>query len=182
MNGIKNLKPARRYSKALFELTKELGGFEDVYKDLGFIQETICKNPELANFLNNPIISKADKNEVLREIFTGKTQAKLLDFLSLLNEENRLDLLGEIILAYKEENNRVNNILKAGVTSAIELNETQKKQIVSKLEHKFEGKTIKPEFMLNKEILGGLIVKINDTVIDLSLKNKLKNLKNMIER
>lgn len=182
MNGIKNLKPARRYSKALFELTKELGGFENVYKDLEFIQETISKNEELASFLNNPIVSKADKNDVLKEIFTGKTQAKLLDFLLLLNEENRLNLLGEILSAYREDNERASNVLKAGVVSAVELNKSQKERIISKLENKFEGKTIKPEFMLNKEILGGLIVKINDTVIDLSLQNKLKNLKNMIER
>ncbi len=173
---LKNLKPAKRYSKALLECSDP-----DIYKSLEFVLDTVNNNPELSSFFNNPVISKQDKKDVLLEVFKGRVSDYTVNFLCLLVEENRLCILDDILLSLKNDINETENILQADIISAVELNETQKEAIISKLKEK-TGKNILPGYATDSGILGGMIIKINDTVIDFSLKTRIDNLNNIIER
>ena len=93
-----------------------------------------------------------------------------------MNENSRLDILEEIFSSFIGFFDEEKNILNAYITSAIELTDEQKQNLVSKLQNK-TGKAINPEYKLDNTIMGGFIIKINDTVIDLSLKNRIENLK-----
>lgn len=172
-NSIKNLKAAKRYSKALLEISE---ANETSYEELNFVSNTIETNPPLRAFILNPVVSKQDKADVLAGLFKGKISDTLLNFTLVLNDESRLNILNEIISSYENDINKKNNTLKAEVTSAIELNDELKNSLIEKLQNK-TGKKIIARYAVDKGILGGIIVKINDTVIDLSIKKKLENLK-----
>ncbi len=178
MTASKNLKPAKRYAKALLELSHSELPADKIYQDIKFSADTIMQNAELQSFLANPVVSKEDKKDVLQKIFNGKIDAAVLNFLFLLNENSRLEILDDICLSFKELLDEEKNILNVFVTSAIELNEGQKSALKTKLENKF-NKAINPEYAINADILGGLILKINDTVIDLSIKKRIENLAKM---
>lgn len=178
MTASKNLKPAKRYAKALLELSHSELSADKIYQDIKFSADTIMQNTELRSFLANPVVSKEDKKDVLQKIFNGKIDAAVLNFLFLLNENSRLEILDGISLSFKDFLNEEKNILNVFVTSAIELNESQKSALKTKLENKF-NKAINPEYGINTDILGGLILKINDTVIDLSIKKRIENLAKM---
>ena len=91
-------------------------------------------------------------------------------------ENNRLNILDDILFSFKDDINKLQNIVPAVITSVIELDLEQKKKLVENLQNKIKAE-ITPEFRLDEAILGGLVIKINDTVIDLSIKKKIENLK-----
>lgn len=175
---LKNLKPAKRYSGALLECG---GNNSDILKDLEFLTDTVQGNDELKDFLENPVISKQDKKDVLFKVFNGRVAEYVLNFLSLLADENRLEILDDILISFKNGINEAENTVIAYITSAVELNMAQKDTLVLKLKNK-TGRKIIPDFKVDSRILGGMIIKINDTVIDLSLKKRIDNLNNIIER
>ncbi len=172
----KNSKSAKRYAKALIELASKDVSFDKIYFDMNFIIGIISKNPDLANFLETPVISKNDKKDVLEKIFLNRVCEPVLNFLFLLNENSRLNILDDICASFKEYLDEEKNILNVYVTSCVELSYEQKNALKTKLEARL-GKNINTEYNIQNSVLGGLIIKINDTVIDLSLKKRIENLK-----
>lgn len=192
---LKNLKPAKRYAKALMELSSGENSAE-ICKNLEFILNIINENPEFCAFLNNPVIKKDDKTAVLSEIFSkisddtkalqtnDKTQdanTQTLNFLNLLIENNRINILPDVIKCLQDDINESKNAIKAGITSVIELNDEEKNRLLEKLRQK-TNMEILPDFSIDKDILGGIIIKINDTVIDLSVKKRIENLKTLKDK
>ncbi len=178
----KNLKPAKRYAKALIELALDTSNAKDcisvdkIYDDFSFCLQAINENKELKDFLFAPPVSKEDKKDVLEKIFEGKIDNRILNFLFLLNENSRLEISDEILGALKKYIDEEKNILNVDIISAVEMNDVQKEALKSKLQNK-TGKVINPKYSIDKGILGGLIIKIDDTVIDLSLIKRIENLR-----
>lgn len=175
LKASKNSKSAKRYAKALLELSHSELFADKIYEDIKFILDTMEQSVELKGFLASPVVSVEDKKDVLQKIFNGKIDDSVLNFLLLLNENSRLEILEDIELSFKELLDEERNILNVAVTSAIELNEEQKNILKTKLENKF-NKAVNSSYDINTDILGGLILKINDTVIDLSIKKRIENL------
>lgn len=171
----KNLKTAKRYAKALIELQSEELNLDKIFQDITFASDTISSNLELKNFVSAPSISKQDKKDVIEKIFKDRIDARILNFLFLLNENLRLEILEDICFSFKEFFDEKRNIVNASVICAIEPDNEQKEVLRAKLQDKLQ-KTVNLEFMLDSSIIGGLIIKINDTVIDLSLKKRIENL------
>ena len=180
----KNLKNTKRYSKALMEMALDANAkHTEVQKELGFILNTVNENRDLKEFIQNPVISKKDKKEVLDKIFNGKVSASLLNFLFLLCENNRLNILDDIFSSFVLEINKMENTVDAIITSAVPLDDAQKERLISKLQNKIKTDKgnikVNPEFQIDEAILGGIVVKINDTVIDLSIRKKFENLRSL---
>ena len=105
---------------------------------------------------------------------------KIRDFLKILIEKKRFKELEGIVAAYQEELDKINNLQRVEVISAVELDDNSKQRIIEKLQKRLQ-KNVIAQWQTDEEIIGGLVVKINDDVIDSSLKNKLENLsKNII--
>ena len=146
IGDIKNIKIARKYANALLESAIEADKADKVYNDLLFIAETINTNPELANALLNPVVKIEDKKSIADKIFSIHTDKITIDFIFILIDSNRLNVLDEIINQYSVIYNEANNIVKPLIISAIELDETQKQKIVEKLQNKLM-KTVQPEYI-----------------------------------
>lgn len=180
----KNLKPAKRYSKALMEMALDVKVNPlEIQNELGFILNTVNENEDLKGFIQNPAISKEDKKEVLDKIFNGKVSTSLLNFLFLLCENNRLNILDDVVLAFNLEADKAENTVNAIIVSAVLIDDAQKERLLAKLQNKIKTDKgyakIKPEFITDESILGGIVIKIEDTVIDLSIKKKFENLRNL---
>lgn len=167
---------AKNYADALVKLGKDgVLSFDDIYKNLEIVNEITSLSPDLVNVLENPTISVDTKNSIVEEVFSNQIDSHIKDFLKILIEKNRFNELKGIIEAYSVELDNINNIKRVEVTSAIDLKEETKQRIIEKLQTKLQ-KTVIAQWLKNEEIIGGLVIKIDDDVIDSSLKNKLENL------
>ncbi len=171
---IKNLKPAKRYSNALLESAGDLR--DEILSDLDKINEIFNNNVEFQMFFKHPSVSLKDKKETLKDIFQNKINPKTFDFLNVLLDENRFDIFNSIYNVFKTDIQILKNQQNVFVTSAVELDEDEKEKIKQKLALKLNKEVIL-SCLKDEDILGGLIIKINDNIIDLSLKTKFDNLK-----
>ncbi len=178
---IKHIKTARKYSNALLETAIEAEKADKVYDDLLFVSETIKTNPGLSNALLNPIVLISDKKDIAEKIFSVHIEKITLDFIFLLIDKNRLNILNEVVNQYSKSFNELNNIANPVIISAIELEENQKSRITEKLENKL-AKRIIPQYIINPDIIGGLIFEIGDKTIDCSIKTKFDNMKRQLTK
>ena len=160
---------AQNYAQALFEIGLN---FE---KDLAYVLNTIDSSADFTNIISNPAIDLNTKDEILNEIFQNKIDEKVLQFIKILTEKKRINELAKIYEAYNKKIQEHNNIIVIEITSAIELDEETKTQIVNKWTKKTK-KTIIPQWNINKDIISGLVFKINDNIIDTSLLNKIESI------
>lgn len=171
---IKNLKTARRYAGALLEL-QDIG---KILSELEMIQGVFNENPNLKEFVEHPIISVSDKKDVIKQIFEDKTRDDVVDFLYVLLDEGRMNIFNTILECLKEEYGRRQGIVKATITSVIELEQDEKERLKKALEEKLNAK-INIEYELEPSLMGGFSVNVQDKVIDLSLKSKFEQLKKL---
>ena len=171
---IKNLKVAKRYAKALIEASQD--NIDDVANDLELISDTIFKNDAFRMFFSHPVISLSDKKETIKETFQNKINKTTLNFLETLLDESRFNIFSTIYDVFKKERNDLKNIKILDVYYAYELDDEQKTRLKDKLSNKF-NKDVILNYQKDEDILGGLVIKFEDKVIDLSLKTKFDRLK-----
>ena len=164
----------KRYSRALIE---SAGSEVDAIRnDLGLINETINSSSDLKNVILNPTFNEEKVEEIIGDIFSSKISEKTLNFLKMLIKAHRMDIFEDITYWYCEFDDELKNKLKVSVTSAIVLNDETKERLKHKLEAKFK-KTILLNYAVDESIIGGLIIKANDKIIDGSIKSKYERLK-----
>lgn len=156
-------------------LIKADANYDLVLSDLNTINEVRKSSSEFRTVMENPAISVSTKFEIIDEIFKKDLSEKVLNFLKILIERNRFIEFEQILYAYSAELDEINNVKKVDIFSAIELSDNQKRRITEKLQTRLK-KTIQPNWAINKDIIGGLVIKIDDDIIDTSLKSKLDKL------
>ena len=168
--------PAKNYAEALIEIAQDgVMTYNEIYEDLTSIQDILDMAPELSEVLINPTVSYDIKADITNEIFQKEVQQPILNFLKILIDKKRFQEFSQIRAAYINKLNKNNNIQPVSVTSAVELTDEQKKNIIGKLEEKLK-KQVQPHWNIDENIIAGLVVKINDDVIDTSLKNKINKI------
>lgn len=168
-------KAARRYATALLEIGKELDQVEEILDDIKLIDNTIEGSKELTMFISSPIIKYDDKKAALDEIFTSRVSEVSGKFLTLLARKGRANLLHQIAKAFVEKYNDYAGIIKIEVLSAKELNDDQVQSLQKALE-KRTNKKVDMSLSQDASLKGGIAVRIDDTVIDGSVKHKLAEL------
>ncbi len=181
MNSIQISLTAKNYADALVQVGRDnVLSYDDILKNIESVKEICDSSKELSEVLINPAVSDETKFSIIDEVFKKDINEKIIDFLKVLIEKKRFTEFNGIVEAYKNELDMINNIQRVSVTSAVPLNDDMKQRIIAKLQNRLQ-KNVTADWLLDKEIIGGLVVKINDDVIDSSLKNKLENLsKNLI--
>lgn len=168
-----------RYATAFMELAERQDMFDKFDSDLAIIKETINSNKELKDFLEHPLIQSSDKKEVTESIFGEHISVFSLNLVKLLIDKNRILILPMLADHYKALLRKKRNISTAQVITAIEISEEIKNRVKEKLE-KILSRTIEIETTIDKEIIAGMIVKIDDKIIDGSIRTKFENMKKNI--
>ena len=168
---------AKRWALALMELALEDENIskEDILDDIEEIAETINCSEELSNVINNPSISTEEKQIVICKLFQNSIMPIVYNFLFVLNLRKRLGIIEEIAIEFRKELERIKNITRVNVTSAIELNDERKNDIKTKISEKL-NKDIICDWGVDNEIIAGLIFKIDESIIDNSVRHKLEDL------
>lgn len=168
-----NKKIARRYTLALYEIAKERKLTNAIKKDFISIKATINSSKDFKLFLKSPIINSGKKRAIFREIFLRKLNDLTLNFFDILTEKNRENILFDIAQDFLHLLNEKEGILEVSVRIAIELTQDEKKNLANKLRD-FSGKQIDANYHVDPIIKGGFVARIDDTIIDASIKRQLE--------
>ena len=168
---------AKRWALALMELALENENVskEDILDDLREISATIDSSEELSNVINNPSISTEEKQIVLCKLFQNNIMPIVYNFIYVLNLRKRMNAISAIAVEFEKELERVKNMTRINVTSAIELNNERKEEIKSKIAEKL-SKEVVVNWGVDNEIIAGLIFNIDELIIDNSVRHKLEDL------
>ena len=174
MIDLKAQKPAKRYAEAIFQIIKDKNSKEILSQIRGILSQ-VEENPEFKNFMFHPIVSLEDKKQAVKEIFKNY-DCDIINFIFLLLDENRLDCLDEIEGVLIEKINEKDKIKMVNVTLAIDIDDEFKDLIQKRIENKLQSRA-DIKFIKDENILGGMIIRVKDTLVDLSVRNKIEIIK-----
>ena len=167
---------ASRYASALLKTAQQANSVDAVRKDIDLLKTSVAVSRELANFLKSPIINADQKAGAIRRIFEGRISPLALNFLFLLVEKKREGELPQILGSFDDLYNEHMGVVKAQISSAIELDEQQKQAILDKV-RRYTGKTVLPDYNIDSALIGGFMVRIGDRVLDGSVRHQIEILK-----
>lgn len=167
---------AKRYSKALFQLGNEENKLDQLEKDLTQIEDLLNESEEFTTFITNPLISEIEKSKIMTKLFKDKLSNSGYNFLQLLTRKKRSSILPDVIVQYRLMLFQYRNIVKGELVSVVDLSDAQVELIKTNIE-KIMGKSVLFEKKQDPSILGGFIVKVEDIVIDNSIRYQLNKLR-----
>ncbi|MCR5216779.1 MAG: ATP synthase F1 subunit delta [Lachnospiraceae bacterium] len=164
------------YGEALFELAVEENLTDALYEEAKGVLETFEQNQELTKFLTHPKIESTEKRETIEKIFGQYVSKNMTGFLVLLVEKGHY---GDIEATLKYFISQIKEYKKIGiatVSSASELDESQKKKIEAKLLATTAYESFEMHYLVDPHLIGGLVIRIGDRVVDSSIRNKLSEI------
>lgn len=169
----------RRYALALYEVGEEKGKVDEYIDDLKYIVNLMKTDTDFLQVIKHPKISTSKKKEIFKDIFSGRIDDDLLSFLLILIDKDRLLYLEEKLKEMEKIHLERHNTLIAEVKTAVPLNEDERQKLASKLEKKYDRNIIiKDE--IDKNVIGGVYVRVGDDVIDGTIRAKLLEMKKLM--
>jgi ATP synthase F1 delta subunit len=168
------------YARSLFEVAKEQDKLDKVRDELGEFADALHESRDLQVFLFSPYFSTQEKNDGLDKAVSGADET-VLNFLKLLLEKHRMPVLFRIRSDFDELWEEENQLLPVQVTSAIELDKKTVKQIGDKIAEQ-TGRKVDLSAKVEPDILGGIVVRVGNSVLDASIRNRLENLRKQVAR
>ncbi len=164
------------YGEALFELVSEKNTVSSMLEEVSGLQMVLKENKELSVLMNNPKVSRDEREEIVRNVFEGRISEDLLNFLVLLVQKGRYAYVEEILAYFTDRVKEAEGIGTAYVTTAMELTPAKKDEIHKKLLATTSYREIEVIYQVDPAIIGGMTVRINDRVVDSSIKTKLDSM------
>jgi F-type H+-transporting ATPase subunit delta len=178
---VKNTVLAKRYAKALFAVGKEEGAFEDYTKSLNAMAELYAGMPEVSDALTNFLYPVDVREKVMDHLLQALKVSQIMgNFFKLLVQKKRANILPEIAQVFQAMVDADKNMCQGTVTSAMELSPDLSEKVKATLE-KITGKQVVLTTQVDPSIIGGIVAKVGDLVLDGSIKSQLAGLKESIK-
>ena len=170
---------ARNYADALLALARKAGDTAGWGNMIADVADAVERDPALRRFLESPRVDVAKKNEILGKAFQDRMPRLFVRFLQQLVKNRRQMLIPHIAVAYRDLLDEVEGRVHARVTLAQEPGEGETAAIAQQLGRAL-GKTVVPHVVVNPAIMGGIVVRVGDRVIDGSVRRRLATLRNRL--
>ncbi|MGB2710857.1 MAG: ATP synthase F1 subunit delta [Conexibacter sp.] len=166
---------AQVYSRALFEVAKEHGKLDLVREQLRVFADALDENRDLAVFFFSPYFSPEEKKDGLRRALDGADPV-IVNFLETLLERHRMPVIFRIRQQYERLWDQENQLLPVEVTSAVELDEATVKSIGERIGEQ-TGQRVELTSKVDPDILGGIVLRVGNSILDASIKHRLDQLR-----
>jgi F-type H+-transporting ATPase subunit delta len=171
---------AKTYGEALFELAMEKNNPEEFLQEAQGILRVLDENPEFDKLMKHPKISKTEKEEVVETVFAQRVSREMTGFLKLIVNKERYGEVKNIIRYFAERLQEERGIGVAYVTTAVEMSAEQKEAVMNKLLATTSYKVMEMNYTVDPSIIGGMIIRIKDRVVDSSVRTKLEEMKKQL--
>ena len=169
---------AEVYARSLFEVATEQDKLDLVREQLGEFAEALDESHELQMFFFSPYFSTDEKQDGLRRTVTDADES-FLNFLSLLLENHRMPVIFRVRREYDRLWREANHLLAVQITSAVELDPSVAERVGDEIGRQ-TGRTVELTSAVDPEILGGIVVRVGNSIIDASIRTRLENLRKQV--
>ncbi len=170
---------ARRYAQAVFDLADEEETFDRWAADLGVIA-AFAQEPDVAEILASPRVPREEKLRLLAAGLQSQVSAGALNLVRLLNDRDKLALVPDVMAIFGEQVDERRGIAHALVTTAVPLSDDERGAVAARLSA-ITGKTVDVVPVVDPAIIGGVVARIGDQLIDGSTRTRLKALRRSLE-
>lgn len=170
------------YGEALLELAVEEKKVDVFMEEIEGIKNVLAGNVEFGRFMNHPQILKEDKISVLEAVFRGRISDELMGFLTLAAVKDRFGEIEDILSYFLTEIKKFKGIGVADVTTASVLSDEQRAKIERRLLETTSFKKMEMHYAEDESLIGGIVIRIGDRVVDSSVKTKLSELTKQLLR
>ena len=168
------------YARSLFEVAQEQGKLDTIREELGQFADDLDGNRELQVFFFSPYFSTIEKKDGLDRAVSDADPI-LVNFLKLLIENHRMPVIFRVRRVVDELWRKENKLLPVTVTSAVELDQATVSQIGDRIAEQ-TGRKVELSAIVEPAILGGLVVRVGNSILDASIRNRLEQLRKQVAR
>ena len=166
----------------MFELAVEENKVDDLLTEIGQLKEILDDNDEFEKLMTHPKINKEEKLKVVTDVFKGRISDELLGFITIIVSKDRYQDIDDILEYFLTEVKRYKGIGVATVTTAVPLKEEQCKKIEQRLLDTTDFKSMEMHYKEDAALIGGMVIRIGDRVVDSSISTKLNELQKELLR
>lgn len=167
---------SKTYGDALFELALEKEDIPQMKEEVLSVKQIFEENEELLKLLNHPKIMGEEKIQIIEKIFKGKVSDDMTGFLTIIVGKGRYNEILDIFTYIERRIKEYEKIGVAKVSTPMKLTKKQKDAIVKRLLEITEYESFEVEYTIDKSLIGGMVIRIDDRVVDSSIKTKLANM------
>lgn len=167
---------ANTYGDALFALALENDRLDTMLEEVTVVSLAIKENEDLTRLMNHPKIVKEEKIKLMEDIFDGRVSRELVGLMRMLVEKDRYNEMDSVFDYFTAKVKEYKNIGTAYVTSAVELSEAQKAAVEKRLLETTKYVQFEMHYRVDAALIGGMVIRIGDRVVDSSIRTKLYNL------
>jgi ATP synthase F1 delta subunit len=171
---------ARVYAEALFDVAKDKDKLDRIHDELGQFTEALDGDREMQVFFFSPYFSSAEKREGIERAVSG-ADAEFVNFLGLLIEKHRMPLIFRIRRQFEERWKDEKRRLDVTVTSAVELDPKVVEKVGAEIESQ-TGRSVELRSAVDEDILGGIVLRVGNMVLDASIRSRLEKLRKDVAR
>ncbi|GAB4107603.1 ATP synthase F1 subunit delta [Echinicola sediminis] len=168
---------ASRYAKSLLELAVEKGILQEVHEDMQQLSSVVAANRDFALLLKSPILKSELKAKVIKEVFAKSAQELTLSFFQIVSRKKREDILADIAREFHALYNAHEDIQVAEVTTTFEIDDSMRQTFAEAVKEISGRSKVSLIEKIDKNIIGGYILKVNDRQLDESMSSKLRALR-----
>ena len=174
------VKIAEPYAEALLELATLNDSLKETTNDINIVSQFLANSSDLKKFLDNPLITRDAKKNVLKDVLGEQISTTSLTFLMLLVDRNRIAFLDSVAQKFLELSYKKDSIEIAKITSSIQLSGQQQKDLAEKLKVMTGAKQIKLALRVDPKLIGGFTVEVGSKLIDTSIRGQLKQISSLL--
>ena len=171
---------AQVYARSLFEVAEEHDKLDDVREQIGQFADALGESRDLQTFFFSPYFSTEEKKKGLASALEGADPV-VENFLALLIENHRMPVLFRVRREFDQMWRDVNKLLPVQITSAVELDKAVTQQIGDEIGRQ-TGRTVELTSTVDPDVLGGLIVRVGNSILDASIRTRLERLRKQVAR
>lgn len=167
---------SKTYGDALFELAVEASAVDELLAEVKGVLQVLKENSDFSKLMNHPKIVKEEKTEILEKVFKDRISNELMGLMHMLVSKNHYNDMESVFNYFIEQVKEYRNIGTAYVTSAYPLSDAQARQVESKLLKTTKYVSFEMHYEVDEGLIGGMVIRIGDRVVDSSIRTKLMNL------
>ena len=166
------------YASSLFSLAQDEGKLDLIMEEMSELSSVFSENGEYCTLLDSPIVKLSERLSMIDTAFSDADEY-IVNFIKILCEKKCVHLFPACAKHFEKLYNKANNIEKVSVITAVALSDSLKEKLVAKLEEEYSKKIV-PEYKVEKEILGGIIIRTENSQTDASVRSRLDAIKAQI--
>lgn len=171
---------SKTYGEALYEVAAEAGKTSELMEEIRCVREILASNPGFDELMEHPGVPKQEKLKIVEDVFKGRISDELTGLLEVVVSKERYRELPVIFTYFTDRVKEEQRIGMAHVTTAVELNQGQRDSVKAKLLETSGYASMEMHYEVDASIIGGMIIRIGDRVVDSSVRTKLDGLKKQL--